>query len=55
VQDGQEWLDSHVSRQLHTAKKKLTVIVKELSALVFDVKQFRSYLYGQKFKLVTKA
>lgn len=35
------------------AEKKLSVTEKELLAVVYGTKQFRCYLYGRKFTLVT--
>jgi hypothetical protein len=53
VQDGKERPVSYASRQLTAAEKKLSVTEKELLAVVFGTKQFRCYLYGRKFTLVT--
>jgi hypothetical protein len=53
VQDGKERPISYASRQLTPSEKKLTVTEKELLAVIFGTKQFRCYLYGRKFTLVT--
>lgn len=44
---------SFASRQLNAAEKKLSVTEKELLAVIFGTKQFRCYLYGRKFTLIT--
>jgi hypothetical protein len=44
---------SFASRQLNAAEKKLSVTEKELLAVIFVTKQFRCYLYGRKFTLIT--
>jgi hypothetical protein len=38
---------------LNAAEKKLSVTEKELLAVIFGTKQYRCYLYGRKFTLVT--
>jgi hypothetical protein len=53
VQEGEERPVSYASRQLIPAEKKLSVTEKELLAVVHGTKQFRCYLYGPKFTLVT--
>jgi hypothetical protein len=53
VQDGKERPISYASRQLTPSDKKLTVTEKELLAVIFGTKQFRCYLYGRKFTLIT--
>jgi hypothetical protein len=54
VQDGQERPVCFASRQLNSAEGKLLVTEKELLAVVFATKQFRCYLYGRPFTLVTE-
>ena len=53
VQDGKERPISYASKHLTPAEKKLSVTEKELLAVVYGTKQFRCYLYGRKFTLVT--
>jgi hypothetical protein len=53
VQEGKERPISYASRELTPTEKKLTVTEKELLAVVYGTKQFRCYLYGRKFTLVT--
>jgi hypothetical protein len=53
VQEGKERPIIYDSRQLTQAEKKLSVTEKELLAVVFGTKQFRCYLFGRKFTLVT--
>jgi hypothetical protein len=53
VQDGQERPVSFANRQLNSAERKLSVTEKELLAVVFATEQFRCYLYGRPFTLVT--
>jgi hypothetical protein len=43
----------YASRQLSSAKKKLTVTEKQLLAVIPGTKQFRYYLNDQPFGLVT--
>jgi hypothetical protein len=44
---------SFASRQLNAAEKKLSVTEKELLDVIFGTKQFRCYLHGRKFTLIT--
>ena len=44
---------SFASRQLNASERKLSVTEKELLAVIFGTKQFRCYLYGRKFTLIT--
>jgi hypothetical protein len=53
VQEGKERPVSYASRQLIPAEEKLSVTKEELLAVVYGTKQFRCYLYGRKFTLVT--
>lgn len=53
VQEGKERPISYASRQLNATERNLTVTEKELLAVVYGTKQFRCYLYGRKFTLVT--
>jgi hypothetical protein len=52
IRNGQEPV-SYASRQLKMAEKKLSFTEKELQAVIFGTKQYRYYLYGRKFTLVT--
>jgi hypothetical protein len=53
VQEGKERPISYARRQLTPAEEKLSVTEKELLGVVYGTKQFRCYLYGRKFTLVT--
>ena len=44
---------SYASRALQGAQLKYNVTEKELLAIIFAVIQFRPYIYGRKFTLVT--
>ncbi|XP_038066604.1 uncharacterized protein LOC119736660 [Patiria miniata] len=52
-QDGTEKVIAYASRALTKSERNYCVTRKELLALVFFVKHFRPYLYGQRFKLRT--
>lgn len=41
------------SRTLNKAEKNYSTIEKELLAVIWGTKQFRQYLYGQKFTIIT--
>ena len=50
---GQDLPVSYASRTLNDAETKYATIEKELLAVLFGVQNFRPYLYGRKFTLVT--
>ena len=43
----------YVSRSLNAAERKYSTIEKEALAIVFGVKKFNQFLYGQKFTIQT--
>ena len=53
MEDGSECPVAYTSRTLSPSEKNYAQIEKEALYLVFGVKKFHSYLYGQKFTLVT--
>ena len=50
---GQDLSISYASRTLNNAEKNYTNTEKELLAIVWGCKQYRPYLYGRKFTIVT--
>lgn len=53
LQDGEERVIGYYSKTLTPPERNYCVTRRELLALVKGVKQFRPYLYGQKFTLRT--
>jgi hypothetical protein len=53
VQDGQEIVIAYGSRSLSKTERNYCVTRQELLAVVYFVKYFRQYLYGQEFKVRT--
>jgi hypothetical protein len=51
--DGEEHPIAYASRQLNSAEINYTVTEKELCSVVFAVAQYRCYVYGRKFKIVS--
>ena len=50
---GQDLPVSYASRTLNDTKTKYATIEKQVLAILFGVENFRPYLYGRKFTLVT--
>lgn len=44
---------SYTSRTLNKAEQNYNTTEKELCAILWGVKQFRTYLFGQKFNIIT--
>ena len=53
MRDGSERPIGYVSRTLNPAERNYSTIEKEALAVVFGVKKFHSFLYGQKFTIKT--
>ena len=53
IQDGKERVIAYSSKSLNTAERNYCVTRKELWAVVYHVKHFRCYLYGQHFTIRT--
>lgn len=53
IRDGHEKPIAFVSRKLQKAEKNYTVTEQECLAVVFGIKQFKCYLYGKKFTVIT--
>jgi hypothetical protein len=53
IQDGEEKVVAYASKALSKCERKYSVTRKELLALVYFVKYYRHYLYGQKFLIRT--
>ena len=53
VQEGKERVIAYGSRSLTKEERRYCVTRRELLAIVFFLKQYRHYLYGQKFKVRT--
>ena len=53
MQEGSEQPVAYASRSLQSAEQKYAQIKREALAIVFAVKRFHQYVYGQEFTLVT--
>ena len=53
IQDGKERVIAYSSKSLNAAERNYCVTRKELWAVVYYVKHFRYYLYGQHFTIRT--
>jgi hypothetical protein len=53
IREGEERPVAYCSRQLNSAESKYSVTELELLACLFATKQFRCYLYGRKFVVLT--
>ena len=53
IVDGKERLISYASRTLSPAERNYAQLDKEGAAVIFGLKKFHQYLYGQKFKIFT--
>ena len=51
--DGSESPIGSVSRTLSPAEKRYSQLDREVLAIIFGVKRFHQYLYGQEFELKT--
>src|SRR5204862_954665 len=51
--EGNEKVIAYASKSLNKAQRNYTITDKELLAIVFGVRQFRTYLLGVKFKVYT--
>ena len=51
--DGKEKRISYVSRTLSSAERNYAQLDKEGAVMIFGIKKFHQYLYGQKFKIFT--
>lgn len=53
ITDGKEKTISYASRTLSPAERNYAQLDKEGAAVIFGIKNFHQYLYGQKFKICT--
>ncbi|KAJ8879099.1 hypothetical protein PR048_019705 [Dryococelus australis] len=53
MRNGHEKTIAYARRQLNLAERSYSTTEKELCALVFATKQFRAYLYGRRFTVIT--
>ena len=53
MQDSRERVIAYFSKTFNSSERNYYVTPKELVAVILAVKHFRSYLYGQRFRLRT--
>ena len=53
MQDGAERVIAYASRQLNKTERQRPTTEKEALAMIWSIKQFRQYLFGHKFVLIT--
>lgn len=53
MEDGSERPVAFASRTMNSAEKNYSQVEKEALAIIFGIKKFHQYLYGQKFEIIT--